>query len=211
MIGFDALFPKVLRRAPNCPEPVVQEHLVEAARMLCSLVKAWRASVTGEVTTPESVLLGDLLEAEWQAEVVEITKIRLDDTLLDPVTLEWLDEEHPEWDRSTDTATAHCFATKLTPNEITIYPRQTGTLTGRVVLMPAMNADELPEDIYSRYGDLIATGAAGAVLGLPNTEYANPALGGVLRQEFEGALPSESRKAVRGRQRASLRTKARYF
>lgn len=210
MISLETLLPRVLQYAPNCPEPTAMLHLVDAARTVCERTAAWQEELVFTVTTPERVDLTAELDEDWQSEIVDVLSAALDDYSLEPATAADLDAMYPAWNRTSDTGTARYF-TQLEMDTLSLVPRQDGELKVRVTLKPALGADEIPDVIYRKYGVLIAKGATGEVLGLPNTEYANPALGGVLRGEFEGALPSAARKARKGQQRAPLRTKARFL
>ncbi len=210
MISLETLMPRVLQYAPNCPEPAVLLHMVDAARTVCERTAAWQEELVLTVTTPARVDLTEGLDDDWSAEIIDVLSAALDDYPLEPQTVADLDAMYPAWNRTTDTGTASYF-TQLEMDTLSLVPRQEGELKARVSLKPALTADEIPDILYRKYGLLIAKGAAGEVLGIPNTEYANPALAGVLRSEFANALPSAARKARKGQQRAPLRTKPRFL
>ena len=90
-----------------------------------------------------------------------------------------------------------------------VVPRQTGTLSVRLLLKPARNATSLPALLLEDYSEEIGRGAAGRLLVEPNSE--NPQLGLDHRTWFESRLATLSTRQSRGQQNAPLRTKGAYL
>lgn len=210
MISLETLLPRVLRYAPNCPEPLAVDYLLDAARTVCARIKPWHAEVDIAVTTPARVDLAAALNPEWSAEILDVVSAAFEGKSLTPIAASDLDQIRPNWNRSAEIAPPRWY-TQIELDTLSLVPRQNGALNVAVRLTPALGSEAIPEIVHRKFGELIAKGAAGEIMGLPNTEYANPALGGVLRSEFEAAVPSAARQVTRGQQNGPIRTKTRIF
>jgi hypothetical protein len=205
--AIDDLLPEVLVYTPNAPEPVALRYIREAARKLCHDARLWRTTSTIQVTAPQSQ--GILTIAD--AEMVEIETARINGHDLEPVTVAWLDDKHPNWDNDTATTSAGRYITQLNPRTIAIYPRETGNCVMRMVLQPSKNCLTVPDVLVELHATTVGRGAAALLLMLPGVDFANPQLGLAISAEFDGKVASLKTEHTKGQQGARLRTRGDYF
>lgn len=204
-VDIDEFFPQVKTHAPSAPEPLIARYVREAAQELCHNARLWRQSERFALTAPECQ--GVLTDPDQS--IVAIDNARLDDVALEPVTIAWLDDRHPGWDQRDDVAAAR-YITQIGPDRITVFPRQEGQLSVRLILKPSRTAETLPEFLLEHHDAAIAKGAAGRVLATPG-EWANPELAGAMLSEFERLKGSAKIAAAKGQQGGRLRTRGSYF
>lgn len=204
MIDIDEFLPEVLRYAPNASDFAAHRFIRQAARDLCERCKIWRENDVIEITAPDMQGVCTIADAA----IVEIQSALLGDRKLEPVRPEWLDDTIPTWSTDTTEGTA-LYVTQMRPNTLTVVPRETGTLSVRLLLKPARTATSLPALLLEDYSEEIGRGAAGRILVEPNSE--NPQLGLDHRNWFQNRLDTLATRATRGQQNAPLRTKGAYL
>ncbi|MEG3807310.1 hypothetical protein DBT53_005940 [Aerococcus mictus] len=101
--------------------------------------------------------------------------------------------------------------TQSAPNTVTLFPKASGSLSLRLILLPSQDATTLPDFLVDQYAREIGWGAAGEILTTPNAEFANPQLGLDFRSRFEDRLNSLQVRAAKGQHGAPLRTRGRYM
>lgn len=206
-VDIDDFLPFALVHAPNCSDLVAYRYIREAAREFCERTKAWRE-------TDEIEIGDDPYEAVCtveDAEIVSIENASLDGVPLEPVTLAWLDDNRPGWERGEEEGNAS-FITQIEPNTVTVFPRTAGQLSMRVVLKPSLTAMTLPGFLLDQWGTVIGQGAAAGILLLPTDDGGgDPGKAGNFLGEFRGRIAEERLKVAKGQQGARLRTKGSFF
>lgn len=198
MAALSALFRWILPYTPACPDPLVETHIVTAARDWCRETRCWRSTETIAVTGTET----DIAIAPAGAELFEIDLARFDDNELDPVPYTG---QLPEEGIPTQ-------ITQASPGTVMLLPAgQAGTLKVSVYLMPAIDADALPDDLINRFGEFIAHGALAGLLGVPGQPYSNPAQAEYFRKLFQGRQAAAFNQNRRGQQRAPVRSRSYGF
>lgn len=206
VLDIDELVVFVTPFARSAPEPSILSALRDACRKFCEATKSWRDQDEFTVSAPNFEPLCTTSETD----LVAIEDAEIDGYTLEPISVADLTAKRPGWRWDTDEASAK-YVTQLTPNSVTIYPRQTGTLKMGLVLQPSVTAVTVPSWLVTKHGSNIGRGAAGQLLILPNTEYANPTLGSALIAEFQQFCDNQALKARKGQQGARLRTKGNFF
>lgn len=195
----EELFPKILQYAPSCPEPLMIEHLREAAIQLCRSTRCWRdmdefeaVSAVNEVPAilPYSALFQ--IEKAWFNDCELEAKSFSGDMLMH-------DEGMPR------------YISQATPNSILLDPPGKGTVKITMFLMPSQNAQELPDFMFEQFPKALADGALGSLLLLPNQPFTSPQLAGVFAGQFQQVLDRNFAFNLRGQQRARIRTKASFL
>lgn len=204
MLDIDDFLPEVLRYAPNVTDFTAQRFIIQAARDLCERCKVWRENDTISITAPEMQGVCTIADAA----IVAIQSARLGDRQLEPVRVEWLDAEIPNWANDTNEMKA-LYVTQIRPDTIAVVPRETGTLSVRLALKPSRNATSLPALLLENYAEEIGRGAAGRILIDPNSD--NPQLGLAHQQWFSQQLETIATRVAKGQQKAPLRTRGRYL
>lgn len=199
MRDIEDLFRKVRPFATSCPEPLMVEHIRDAAITLCERTRCWRFTDTFEtvgdeqeiVCTPPYAALWEIEEARFDDRKLERSKIQGDMIMADLGQPQYL--------------------TQLAPNSVSLQPRGKGTLWISMFLKPSQNADMLPDILVDEFGTAIGQGALSTLLLLPNEPFSNPQLAMLNLQKFDAALDRNFAYNVRGQQRAPVRTRARYL
>jgi hypothetical protein len=207
MADIDDFQPLVLPFAGNAPEPLVMRAIRDAATQFCERTKLWRGTAT-IVTTGENP---EAITVPTDAILYTISSCALDGRPLDPITLSELATERPYW--RTDDIGCGGARWYVAPERGTIQavPRSSGTLFVEFVVKPTATAAALPDFLLDEYGPVIADGAAGALLIMPNMAFANPQLGAGLIARFQSKLDSLANAGTRGQQGGRTRTRGRYF
>lgn len=208
MVEIDELLREVLVHSPNAPEPIAIRYLREAAQELCERAGLWKVTDTMKVTTPEC----EAVLTYPDAKIHKVEWAQLNGRVLDAVTVAWLDDTEPGWQRRYNNETAQArWAVQLQPDTITVVPRETGDLDVRLVLSPSRHADTVPEFIADQYGPLLGKAAAARILILNSNEFANPQLGAALNAEWTSRLDTLVYEAQKTQLRTKPRTKPSYF
>lgn len=208
MRDIDDMLPHFLPYAPNCADLTAYRCIREAAREVCEKADVWRENETIAVTSN----IGEYRITFADAEIKKIQAAELDGVPLTPQSAEWLDKNHPGWDRSTDNEGSARFITQLMPGKIILVPSASGSLVVRVVLKPSLRAMKLPDFLLEKYATEIGKGAAGKALMLVNDDAGpNLAMAGTLLGEFSRFLDRFPTTVARGQQGARLRTKPSFY
>jgi hypothetical protein len=203
----DVLLPEILRRAPNCPDPLAFRVIREVARKACEMGLFWRE--TDEIIFTDGEPEG-LCSVE-DAEIVKIEAAEMNGQSIEAKAVAWLDAEYPFWDRDKDVSNPPRFVTQTKPNTLSLYPRSVGTLQVRLVLKPSRTATTLPDFLVDQHYEILGKGAAAEVMMTPDAKVQNYELGADLRNVFQRWLDGLNVKAAKGQQGARLRTKGQYL
>ena len=93
--AFTDVLPKVLPSVPGCPQPLVVQHIRDAAIRVCERTLAWRYA------QPKFQLLPGVFDYEYQkpvdTEVHAVFRMLVNDSPLEVLTLEQALDAYPEW------------------------------------------------------------------------------------------------------------------
>lgn len=199
MRDIEDLFRKVAPYAANCPEPVMVEHIREAAIRLCERTRCWRFTDTFQTTGDET----EIVCTPPYASLWEIEEARFDDRKLER------SKQHAEM-MMADLG-APQYLTQLAHNSVSLQPRGQGSLWISMFLKPSQNADQLPDILVDEFGTAIGHGALSTLLLIPNEPFTNPQQGIYYGQLFQSVLDRNFAYNVRGQQRAPVRTRANFL
>ena len=193
------LFRWILPSAPSCPDPVAETHIIAAARDFCRATRCWREKDDVEITGEED----EVLCVPPAASLFEIEEAYFDGRKLERVA--FLDAE-------LDRCCMPSQISQIQPNSVAVAPRgRCGTLSISMFLMPAQDADILPEFLFDQFGEIIAQGALSTILLVPNQPFSNGALATYNAGLFADAKARYFNHHRRGQQRAPVRTRASYL
>ncbi len=189
----------IIPYAPACAEPTVEAHLITAARSFCEATRCWRETDDLPLTGEED----EVVCVPPYASLFEIDFARFNGQALDRVAY-------------ADAQLRQCGIphqiTQVQPQSIALAPRGTcGTLTISMFLEPAQDTDILPDFLFEQFGQIIAQGALGTLLLIPDQPFSNPSLGTYNAGLFARAKDSRFNYHRRGQQRAPVRSKSSYF
>ena len=205
MKPIDDLLPLILPRAPGCPEPLACDAIRQAAIEFCERTKLWRD--TDQYLADE---FGDVL-APSQSVVHQIEDARFDGHRLTPISVQDLNDRHPDYDWTTQQGDQPKYITQLHPNTVKIVPAWTGMITLTLLLKPSNDALEIPDFMVDQYARVIADGALAEILMVPGQPYTNPQGGAMYSQRFQQRLDSLQVQNIKGQHRAPVITKASFF
>lgn len=195
----DAFFRWIAPYAPSCPDPVMERHVIDAARSFCEATRCWRATDSIAVNGDEE----QILCVDASATLFEIEAASFDGRPLERVSFAAAmreDEGDP------------MQIAQISPQAVILAPHGTaGTLALSLFLKPAQDAQSLPDFLFEQFGEYIAQGALATILSIPNLPYSNPGLAAYNAAKFQQAKDSRFAFNLKGQQRAPVRTRARFL
>lgn len=206
MTDLDVFLPHILPKAPGCPIPTARQAIVQAAITFCENTKFWR-SCDEFTTTAEDC---SHICAPSGAEIHEIENATFDGKRLEPASLAFLDREHPQW-RTNAQGGSPRFVTQIAPDTVRFVPGQAGHARIWTVLKPSEDAEQLPAFLASKYRRTIADGALGDILALPGQPFTSAEMSTAYATRFITTLNTLFDQALRGQQRAPLRSRPQFF
>lgn len=209
-----ALFaPLVMPYAPTAPEPLVMQHLRLAARDFCKKTRCWREVISMPITA--NPIVPDLGCA---ATIVAVQSAKLNERDLEPVPFDSVDIET----YMTKPGQAYQF-TQDQDDRFIILPFEAGVLTMSLYLAPAGGPrtiardpqaepqNKVPAFLFDEHVEAIAHGALSRIMSIPAQEYTNGSMAAYFAAKFEDAAAEASTMSLKGKQRAPMRTKARFM
>jgi len=191
----------VLPFAPGCPEPVAVQYLREAAITFCERTRIWRASDKFNVQGG----CDEVLCTPSYAQIYEIERAWFNDRDLEPAP-------YGGFDRHEYRDALPRYITQASPESVRLVPGalEEGVLTLSLFLKPSQDAEDLP-DILTEHERVIADGALNRILLIPNQPFTSPDMAAAYGQSFQSGLDRLFNLNVRGKQRAPVRIRGRYF
>jgi hypothetical protein len=206
VIELEAFLRLVEINARAAPEPLILQSIRQAALRFCERTRLWRDydTIDTDGADPEPISVPN------DSVLFEVAACSQGCKVLDPITLDRLVHERPNW-RTEPIGCTGGSRWYICPEFGTIQalPRCAGTLTIETVVKPCATADSLPDFLLEHYGQDIANGASALVLAKPNVAFGNPQLAAVLGGMFESRLGSLSNAGSAGQQKARARVRAR--
>lgn len=200
MRELEDLLPRVLPYAPGCPDPVAVDHLRDAAIEFCKQTRCWReVDEFGTTDTDIEVVCVPPFSSLFE---IEAAKFNGRDLARAP----YLRSDPHKTEGGIPSVIA-----QAQHNSVSIYPRATGKLWISMFLMPDDRADMIPSFIFDQWGRIIAEGALGEILMMPDKPFSNPQLGVSFRGRFQAGMDRNFRASQRGQQRAPARSRPNYF
>lgn len=206
MKPLDDFLQKIMIYAPGVAIPTAYSGVRDAATEFCERTRLWRyedeftvsAADAEQITTPSGSVLLDL------------ERVAFDGTPLEPKTAAWLDEHMDGW-RTGALVGQPKYITQLEPNTLRLVPGQEGTVSISAWLKPSQDCTDLPDFMADQHREMIAFGALGRILMIPNQPYTNTDLAGGFLSAFATKLAGLSGAGITGQQRARVRTRASFF
>lgn len=205
MTDLDVFLPSIMPYAPGCPEPTARAGIIKAAREFCERTRLWRDQDQFTIT-PTSC---NVVCAPDGADLFEIEHAALDGLELHPISIADLDTYHPGW--RTYEPGGGKWITQTEPGAVLIVPPSSGTLRLATFLVPAEDADLLPDFLAQQHRRVIADGALAEILMTPGQPFTAPDRAQFYSMRFESWLLGLSTRSIKGQQRARLRTRAHWF
>lgn len=172
-VAYTVFFPYVLPHVLGCPDPVLINAIRNAAIDLCTKTNVWQ-----ETQDPETVSALGLpydLTGPTGASVIQVLSCKADGVTITPVTIDYLDERHTNWEEQTGTA-HHYFQPNT--SQLSLYPIPVAdtVLRLRVAYAPTRASTTTDSDLFENNVIQIAAGALAALLIIPNVTWTDPKL-----------------------------------
>ncbi|WP_104019127.1 hypothetical protein [Roseovarius nitratireducens] len=215
-INLIEFLPLVRPHAPGAAIPNMTQALRKAAIEFCEKTRCWRYRVNVQVTRQDYPVV-----TPAYAEIHEIERAEFDGNRLTPV--EYDDLTFQELSQA-EAGVPHLI-TQMTYDQVAIVPFATGSLSLSLFLkprhgdnmttgtdgLPSNFYDLVPEVLYSRFGETIASGAIARLLIIPQQPFTNLDLAAVHQAKFEDGVSRFNAANVRGQHRARPRVRASWF
>lgn len=189
--------PLVLPQVTGCSSLMAEQKVRLACRTFCTRTRVWRATdtvaVLAGVATPAIVVPAE-------STLYEVERV-------------WFEGREIPAEAYTARNPGHTdslvVAMKL-PDQLVLKAPQDGTFEISTILQPSIDAAEVPDFLFEKFGESIAAGALADLLSMAGVAWANPQAAMIQAAKFEDALNEHTGFNVRGQQRAPLRTRVRY-
>jgi hypothetical protein len=206
MRTWDLFYPYVLPDVLGCPEPLVDQHLIGAAREFCTVTRCWREDLDRIVTRAFRADY-DLYFPDGADGVTIIgATLASNDIELDVPDSTTMGERRrgsggPRRLRTTDMVT------------VTLIPTPGAGLELRIeaILQPSEAATGMPDAIADRYMRYIAKGAVATLLDMNKQPWTNNGLSDKRRAEFERDMARIKSRVWKGHTNRRPRHTAQFF
>lgn len=216
--------PYVMPHAPGAPSIVAEQQIRLAAIEFCERTKCWRKISTAQITTENQVaIVAPDYAAIHQIEFASFTPNGYPKYPLEPTQYSDMSDAHRGM---IDQPGPPKYVTQVTPNTVTIYPLLEGELDLSLFLKPRIGSDfqvgtnddpivdafnVVPDFMLTQWGEAISCGALSKLLMQPQTRWYDPDRANYYFQKFERACDNHFAYAMKGQQRAPVRTRPRYL
>ena len=211
MTSLRQFLPYILPRVAGCPDFTAIFEARNAAIVLCETARLWRGRVEMDIAANDTAI-----ELPLGAAVHEIEAAHLDGQKLLPAPFNVAIDEAI---RDAGGATRAKWVSCPTPDTVSVWPFVAGHLVLDLFLKPRQGAaasptlpftddnDVVPDWMLTHHARDIADGALARILSMPSQPWTSLELAAVHGAQFEARCNSLAVRALRGAQRAPLRTK----
>ena len=209
MKPLSAFYPRILPYLPGCPEPLVDQVLINAAIEFCESSLTLRQNLDAFNTIVGRAQY-DLDPPSSQHDISRVMGVTLDGKELSPGMAEVIRGDLP-----TDEAKPRGFYTDRTDSVFTLMltppPDEVYRVVVNVSLRPARAATQLDDDLYNIWIDPIVSGAIARAMQVPGQPFSNPAQAQVLLDSAARQTVSSRIEGNYGLVRGSMRVRNRPF
>ncbi len=209
MKPLSAFYPRILPYLPGCPEPLVDQVLVNAAIEFAEASLTLRQNLDSFRTVVGKVEY-DLDPPTKNHDINRVMGVTLDGKELRPGMFEAIRNDLP-----TAVAIPRGFYTDRTDNTFTLRlsppPDKVYPVTVSVTLRPARNAVLLDDDLYNIWIDPIVSGAIARAMQIPDQPFTNPGRAQELLASAAQLTVSSRIESNFGLVRGSMRVRPRSF
>jgi len=209
MKPLSAFYPRILPYLPGCPEPLVDQVLLNSAIEFCEASLTLRQNLDSFRTVVGKVEY-DLDPPTKNHDINRVMGVTLDGRELRPGLFEAIRNDMPTANAIprgfyTD-RTDNTFTLRLSPPPDKVYP-----VTVSVTLRPARNAVLLDDDLYNIWIDPIVSGAIARAMQIPDQPFTNPGRAQELLMSASQQTVNSRIEGNFGLVRGSMRVRPRSF
>lgn len=204
-----AFYPRILPYLPGCPEPLVDQVLLNSAIEFCEASLTLRQNLDTFKTSVGKVDY-DLDPPSSQHDINRVMGVTVNGRELNAGMAEVIRN-----DLSTANATPRGFYTDRTDSTFTLRlappPDGSYPVIVAVTLRPARNATQLDDDLFNIWIDPVVSGAIGRAMQIPNQPFTDYARADQLLAEAARLTNSSRIESNYGLVRGSMRVRPRSF
>ena len=209
---FMSLVNRLAPSVPGCPQPIIEQHVRDAAIEACERTLAWRYE------QPSTRLTPGVYEYPYnnplQTEVHAFITATVNGSPLDPVTLEQLYAKYPSWPSlDPDQRSDPRVICQLDPDNYTLAPipdaAKTYDLKMIIVLKPVRSATGMDKSVFDDLENVIMHGALQHLLVMPNKNLSDRELATYHAKQYLSKITERRARANIGNARASMTVQMR--
>ena len=209
---FMSLVNRLAPSVPGCPQPIIEQHVRDAAIEACERTLAWRYE------QPSTRLTPGVYEYPYnnplQTEVHAFITATVNGSPLDPVTLEQLYAKYPSWPSlDPDQRSDPRVICQLDPDNYTLAPipdaAKTYDLKMIIVLKPVRSATGMDKSVFDDLENVIMHGALQHLLVMPNKNWSDRELATYHAKQYLSKITERRARANIGNARASMTVQMR--
>lgn len=193
MAAWDFWFSRVKLHAPDAPDPLVNQALIDASRDFFRRSRAWMEWLDPAVSQAGTGIEYDF-DLPSQTELVRIERATRNGN---PLVVQSYRQKSRDWMRDQGGEQALVSRDMLSFALTGNFPAG-DEIQVQVSLMPSLRAAGIPDYLATRYLIPIAEGAKAIVLMTPDAPYYKPDLAALAAAKFEEAIGDFSLSAYRG-------------
>ena len=209
---FMSLVNRLAPSVPGCPQPIIEQHVRDAAIEACECTLAWRYD------QPLTRLTPGVYEYPYnnplQTEVHAFLTASVNGSPLEPMTLEQLYNRFPSWpDLDIDQRSDPRVICQLDPDNYTLAPipdaAKTYDLKMIIVLKPVRSATGMDKSVFDDLENVIMHGALQHLLVMPNKNWSDRELATYHAKQYLSKITERRARANIGNARASMTVQMR--
>ncbi len=208
-VSFREFLPLVQPEVAGCPEPLALEAVRQASREICLNTRIW-VETLGPVNTRENWPSYALVPPAG-AEVAMLLTVRLDGMALIPTSEMFLEANWPGWSLYAGQRPSHYLMEKAATVRLVPMPDSERQITARAALLPAANALETWDELWTRHGRTVVHGALEHLQAMPGKIWADPQASARHGALFRRGCVNIRAEALKGRGTESLTVRPRSF
>jgi hypothetical protein len=204
MALLEDFLPDIQGEVDGCPVPRILNTVVSVAADFCEQTLLFQ--YTGApITVAPTTMYYDIPLPNENVRVAQIIAAYLNDRELEPVPM---DEAHRM-------RSSHGFL-QVSPTTIqllipTPVEKMENALVIKTAVAPTFGAEELDDDLYNRWFDVICAGAKAQLMNMPKKTWTNPALAAFYDNQYKIGVNKALVMTNKGSTRAELRVQPRRF
>lgn len=199
---FTNFLSRVLPFARNCPDALVMDHIIDAARHFCAKTLAWNYSCP---TIASAAGIGTYtLQIGANEEVVRVLRVEVDGS-------EYSVPYGPSARAAVRRGAAGVCVFSGPDFTLSPAPSMNGLpVIADVAVKPAMSATEWPDDLSDHVTD-IAHGAIASLCSIPGADWTNPSVAADQQAAFNQRIAATAMKVSRGMAASRQGSSVRWF
>lgn len=191
-------FTDLLPQLPGCPDPLIEHELRRACQEFFEGSRAWQV-IQAPVAIAANQATLDMAPSDTAQELVRVEGAWLDGKRLNVCGVGDMDAAFSD-DWQTHTGTTSTLV-QITPGTVLLYPIPVAaSVTGlklRQSVRPSETATGIPDDLYVKYREALATGAKARLMMQADKKWSRPDLGSVNATAFDAAINTAAIAAAR--------------